>query len=456
MSDYLGNLIVRVFNQANVLRPRPLSRFESSSGKREWHVEQPGFAEFERRVEKTTPEKIMPEVADLSKFPVEAPLEINRSPSVSPSLPPEDTFPRSTTGMPIANGTDSPMNTHELALHPPRHFSVEKTETEEDVVQSHRSRILPTLTGDSLAGSTQPTTTMIPARQAQPNQGSVTEVTAVSPPSQQIQRKETQITSTTQSAANVRKANDLSATNDASIREPARHPPKRHDQRRVVKSPSVATPAHTTAPTMLTRENLKQNQTPTPTEAPAIPSVTTVQDVVARLVRAAGIPERQQTERYDMATPIISSVTSSPVDKEANGASLSSGLKDDSQPLMQTVSTRPSVINPESPSSFLFPMTPVEAPLSLENKPAEQVLSVRSRTRATTDRQPISIAPQAASRSATASARPSPELNVQVSIGHVVVRATPPSPPPPPRKRAQVKGMSLDEYLNQRVQGGNR
>ncbi len=48
------------------------------------------------------------------------------------------------------------------------------------------------------------------------------------------------------------------------------------------------------------------------------------------------------------------------------------------------------------------------------------------------------------------------ENNIQVSIGRIEVRATPPPAPPTRKKRPLPQGLSLDEYLNQRNQGGSR
>lgn len=61
-------------------------------------------------------------------------------------------------------------------------------------------------------------------------------------------------------------------------------------------------------------------------------------------------------------------------------------------------------------------------------------------------------APPATKEASTQAAAPT----IQVTIGRVEVRATPLPAPAPKRPRAKPPVMSLDEYLRQRNQGGQR
>lgn len=94
------------------------------------------------------------------------------------------------------------------------------------------------------------------------------------------------------------------------------------------------------------------------------------------------------------------------------------------------------------------PPRPVSV-LVQEKSPSRQA-SVVAQPQVTPYREP------AASAFVEPAVTPEPTPSVQVTIGRVEVRATPPPTPSPKARRPKPPVMSLDEYLRQRANGGNR
>jgi hypothetical protein len=64
--------------------------------------------------------------------------------------------------------------------------------------------------------------------------------------------------------------------------------------------------------------------------------------------------------------------------------------------------------------------------------------------------------PQTVPKNSTAAPEPKPEPTINVTIGRIEVRATPPPIQQPSEQRSAPRVMTLEEYLRQRSQGGQR
>ena len=125
---------------------------------------------------------------------------------------------------------------------------------------------------------------------------------------------------------------------------------------------------------------------------------------------------------------------------------------------------KPTSIQPTTIKSSSQPQ-PVVAPLSepivpnlveSDPMPALTPMPRPAKTKVEVQPQITSSVKQVTTASGNTVSKNSSFSSIEVTIGRIEVRATPPPVSPQPKSRSKSPVMSLDEYLRQRAQGGNR